>query len=152
MADDPIDEASPDTLNDHREDGGLASFVRHTLESAPEHPSPDQKTVPWSVVIPGFLVVLSVIVSVLAVFFDDAETLSDLSTAGRFAFVLLPVLFLVFLPWLGLALFAYSRRLNAGRRRTTLRIVGISALVVAALPWVFVGVSIIVALLSQSRP
>jgi hypothetical protein len=133
----------------------MVDWHRSCAKRSTQHPSAQPritKTVPWSVVIPGFLVVLSVIVGVLAVFFDDAETLSDLSTAGRFAFVLLPLLFLVFLPWLGLALFAYSRRLNSGHRRTTMRIVGIAALVVAALPWVYIGVSIIVALLSRSRP
>ena len=144
MTDDHTDQDSHDSTDDDQDGGGLASLVNQSLNSAPEHPRPSHRDVPLSVTRPGYLVVLSVIVIVVGILIDDSETLSDLSAVGGFAFVLLPFLFLIFLPWLGIALFTYSRRLESGRRQTTMKFVGIAALVVAAIPWIPAAIVVIV--------
>jgi hypothetical protein len=92
---------------------------------------------------PAFLAAFSVFFFVLALF-DDAENLSDISTAGALGFMSGLLLFLVFLPWLGLALIVYARSLDAGGLRTGVGIVGVTVLVVGAIPWIPAAIVVIV--------
>ena len=104
----PADETSEDTNEDEAEPVGLGQFVLASRDEEAATPKP--APIPWWVAAPALGVAGSVAFICLALFLDDSEDLSEVSSAGALAMLLIPLLIVVLIPWLIIALWKLDSR------------------------------------------
>jgi len=113
-------------------DAGLASFVRKSLGSFPDRPDRVGPRVPLSVLLPGLLAALSVVLVLLTVIFPDPDSFMHMSLRGAMGGLAVLLLIFGLVPWHAMSLYLWSKALKAEGRRRGVRRARIAAVVLAA--------------------